>query len=202
MNPVINSVGQSGCSGDYSNKTAGLPQDKESAGTYAGRPVSVHENQDVQPSIQKPIGHEDHSGLTKFKVRKHEKPPSDLFYSLRKRVWIAEMEKLHHPCLVLKISSHGANEFIEGCLDFKKLLNCRIDIIPLKSGCGFYTHPIPTEDGSKKGKVKMESENGETIITFTGDHGFKPTKLYINNEYWRYYNINELIGKYKSLNLM
>ena len=105
------------------------------------------------------------------------------------------MERLHHPCLVLKISSYGKNELIEGCLDFQHLLKCYIDIIPLKSGIGFGYQTNP-------GSVKIESKNGETIITFISSLGFKPTKLYISNEYWSYNNINQLIAKYKSMNLM
>lgn len=202
MNPGINSVGQPGCSGGYCNTTAGLAHKEASAGSYAGHPVSVHDNHDFQASIQKSIGHEEHSDLGEFKVREHEGPPDDPFYSIRKRVWIDEMEKLHHPCLVLKISSPGSNELIEGCLDFKQLLNCCIDIIPLKSGIAFGSQPISTVDGPDKGKVEMESKNGETIITFTNAHGFKPTKLYISNGYWRHYNINELIGTYESRKLM
>ncbi len=48
----------------------------------------------------------------------------------------------------------------------------------------------------------MESKNGETIITFTGDLGSNSIKLHIGNDYWKHNNINELIGKYESMNLM
>ena len=73
MNTDFNSVGQLGLSGDYSNPTARLPNEKESAGSYAGYHVSVHkiQEQDVQLSSQKPIGNEESSKLGDFKSIKN-----------------------------------------------------------------------------------------------------------------------------------
>ena len=65
MNPGItgiNSAGHSGYSGDCRNTDDGLPPE-ESAGSHASRSVSVLQNQDAQPSTQKPIGHEEHFDL-------------------------------------------------------------------------------------------------------------------------------------------
>ncbi|WOG25872.1 hypothetical protein [Endozoicomonas sp. 8E] len=204
MNPGINSVGQPYCSGAFSNKDDGLRQKKESAGSYASRSVSVHQNQEVQPSIQKPIKHEEHSRLGgyfdvgSYRAFKHEAPPlyfgQDIVRAERK----ARLEKLHHPSVHLKVDGYSKKIFV-GCLDFKQLLKGRIEILPTISGSGFSAHPL---GGSKERKVEMEWENEETIITFTGDDEIRPTKLHISNEYWKHNSIKVLIEKYKSMNLI
>lgn len=203
MNPLSNSVGQSGCSGGYSNSDDGLPHKNESAGSYVNRSVS-RQNQDIQPSIQKPTGHEEHSdreGYSDaggFSVFKHEAPPLYFGHDIVRAARIARLEKLHHPSVHLKVDSY-LKKTVVGCLDFRELLKGRIEIFPTISGSGFNAHPL---GGSKDRKVEMQWGNGETIIKFIGDHGIEPTKLHIGNDYWKYNDIKLLIETYKSKNLM
>lgn len=230
MNPyTTNSIGQPGCSGDYSNLVARLPIERESAGSYAGHPVSVHkiQEQNVQLSSQKPIGVVEISNLGNFKISKHgmnskitglNKVQSfsslamggllsyvnkffQYFWCDENEALIAENEKSYHPSVSLKFEG-GFYQEIVGCLNFKRLLNCSIDIIPTRKGDGVCCNPIVFENGSTKDMVEVERGKEETIITFISDIGFKPVKLHISNDYWIYNDFNQLIARYESMNLI
>ncbi|WP_422134251.1 hypothetical protein [Endozoicomonas sp. ALD040] len=144
----------------------------------------------------KSIRHEGHSDLRGFTVNKHRKSPCSFNFKGAK---IARLEKIHHPSVHLKLDASDVKKKIVECLVFKDLLKCHTNIIPTSEGVGVNFIPLAS---SKHGRVKMESKNGETIITFTGDLGSNSIKLHIGNDYWKHNNINELIGKYESMNLM
>ncbi|WP_422411652.1 MULTISPECIES: hypothetical protein [unclassified Endozoicomonas] len=85
------------------------------------------QNQDTQPPTLKSIRHEGHSDLRGFTVNKHRKPPYSFDF---KGARIARLEKIHHPSVRLKVDASDTKNKIVGCLVFKDLLKCRINIIP------------------------------------------------------------------------